>query len=1186
MENPHGTKRVVLIYALLSLIIRLIYAQLDLLLTWYGRRCYERSRGEMIMMIFEKATTRKNVIGSAPGKESNGPVSQTNGSVPNGVSSVGKSAGFTSRLRQHLSLLGRFLGRGHRQPSEQEKKSASMGKVLNLFRGDVYEIAQRFWEIDRLIKGPIGLIVAVALVWSFLGPSCFIAILVLIIGQAINAVITRELIRWGRYRKEATDHRLQITSQFIEVIRHLRWYGWQSHWLKQVDEARAQELNVRIKFMLIHAALMVVNTMSSGLFPVVGLYAYTVLAHHKLSIDIIFPALTLFVMLNQRLMEIPNLITTMINASVSLGRIEEFMQEAEVQGNQWVLRDEFALELTNCAFAWPEMKEPVIRDINIKFSEGLTVLHGRVGSGKSALLQALLGELDLLNGECHVPDQTIGYCAQSPWLQSMSIRDNILFFSPFDEARYRKVLDACELLPDFDTFKDGDLSNIGENGIGLSGGQRARVALARAVYSRADILLLDDPLSALDHETAESIVRKLLAGPLAQGRIIVLATHRIDLVRQLAKQFVEIEDGRAKVGSIEVLSESSESVFDGTLADETPESNEQKDSGAAAKFMDDEHRAERDVQIRVYLTYIKAGGIKFWILAISVLSISELSKLLYSWFLKAWGEAYTTSGSGITVQIQSLIGGVFFSIPSRIFSQTATSLPFNPLDPFAKLPPPEENVAPWLWIYLAISISQPFITLAFMLVDIVIIYRAAKQLFTRVMVKVANASFRFYDVTPVGRLMNRLTSDISSIDGNISQYFITMSTELLTFVASVVVIALITPAFLIAAIILMITLVYIFMLFLPTSQSLRRLETVSLSPLFANFGELLQGLTTVRAFHSQQKFQERIIAVVDNFQGMDHFYWSVQSWLMFRFNSISAISTFTLTAMAVYSGLTPGMTAFMLMAANRLVNATMSLCRGYGQLQMEFVSVERVEELLHIDQEPTGVLHPPAAWPRFGGDILFEDVTVRYAPHLDPALQNLSIRIPGGSTTALVGRTGSGKSTLAQALLAVVRAESGTIFMDGLDISKVDTETLRHRVTFVAQDPVLFNGTIRHNLDPTETYTDFECSAVLARVCARQGWNLDTFVENGGKNLSQGQRQLIGITRAVLRRSPVVIMDEATASIDYETAAEIQGVLREELGEATVITIAHRVEAVRGADWCVVLGGGKVLKQGKPEDVL
>lgn len=262
------------------------------------------------------------------------------------------------------------------------------------------------------------------------------------------------------------------------------------------------------------------------------------------------------------------------------------------------------------------------------------------------------------------------------------------------------------------------------------------------------------------------------------------------------------------------------------------------------------------------------------------------------------------------------------------------------------------------------------------------------------------------------------------------------------------------------------------------------------------------------------------------------------------------------------------------------------MCRIYGILEMDFTSVERVVELLDLEEETPGVVDPPAHWPTYSGDIVFEDATLRYAPNLDPALSNITLKIPAGSNTAVIGRTGSGKSTLALSLLATITPESGKIMIDGVDISTVNKQALRSRVTFLAQEPVLFPGTMRKNLDPLDEYSDAACESVLAKIAGTHGWTLSTNIEGGGKGLSQGQRQLVGLARAMLRRSPVLIMDEATASIDFETAQRIQSVLREEMRESTVITIAHRLEAVKNADYCVVLGKGKLIKAGRASDML
>ena len=1185
MQDPSASKQVPLTYALLSLAVRFVGAQSQVLNLWYGRRAYERSRGEMITMIYEKALSRKNTFGEKVDARQELPEAQEDNVDYEAVN--GEMNGATHGPAHKPTRKCGFISWKRKTKPNEPKESASIGKIFNLIRGDAYEVAQRFWEIDTLVDKPVGLVVAMILVWRLIGPSCLLGILAILVAQAINAVIIRMLLRAERVRRVATDARLQVSSQFVEAIRHLRWYGWQNHWLQHVMTARQSELNLRIITSLWNALIGFVNAFASGLFPVAALYAYTLLAGNPLRIDIIFPALQLFTMLETRLRDIPALITILINASIALERIESFMSEpnkdtsaVELSARSSPIRLEFS------SFAWPGRLSPVLSDITVTIPTGLTVVYGKVGAGKTALLQALLGELDRHGGESHIPNEMIGYCGQTPWLQSMSIRDSVLFYSPYDEQRYKRTLEACELIPDLANFKHGDLSFVGENGIGLSGGQKARVALARAVYSPARILLLDDPLSALDYNTAENIVRKCFSGPLMRNRIVVLATHRTMLVHQIAIQLLEIENGRATVHTKDEISSTvspeQEQPQNRKSSDEAQSQLTLSEANAVVpdKFIEEEHRAEWGVQARIYWTYIRAGKYKWWIALVIALTIYRLSSIGENWFLKEWGESYK--------QTFYILGSFGQTSPLTGKGPMPPSLPhlynvdghFQWTDPFKNLPPPFENVRPWLLVFFVFATFQSVALLIGQFLMLVIVYCASKTLFQQVMGRVSHATFRFFDVTPIGRLMNRLTSDFGVVDGNISAQFQLIAWNAITWLSSILVIATATPTFLGFSLVLTVVFVIIFLQFLPTSQSLRRLEMVSLSPLLSNFGELLNGLTTVRAFHAEGRFQDRVIAVLDNCQGMDHFYWSLQAWLVYRFESLSAVSTFCLTVLALYTNVTPGLAAFVLIAANNFVESTHSLCKQYGQLQMDFVSVERVDELLHIDQETPGTIAPPASWPKFGTDIVFEDVTIRYRPHLDPALSKISLRIPGGSTTAVLGRTGSGKSTLATALLSVTRPESGRIMVDGIDIAEVDTQSLRTRVTFVAQDPVLFPGSIRHNLDPTGDYTDAECGDVLSRVCSRHSWSLDTHIDAGGRNLSQGQRQLIGLTRAVLRRSPIVILDEATASIDHETSLEIQQILRDEMKESTVITIAHRLEAIKDAEYYVVLENGRVSEQG------
>lgn len=808
MQDPSSSGNATITYACIALLFRLINAQCQVFALWHQRRAYERSRGEMVTMLFEKTLNRK-ILGAKQDsveEPSNGHTNGNTNGEPNGAA-TNHSNGSTTKHRGHFQ---RVFGSSFsfvrnlfkRKPVEAEKKEdgpASMGKILNLMRNDVYEVSQRFWEFSDIITKPVGVIFATLLIWRMLGWSCLLGVLALFITQSLNVILARYKVYFEKKRRVATDEKLQRINQFIESIRHLRWYGWQDSWLKGILESRQKELHYRVVLIVFETTLAFVVKFGVGLFPLVAFYAYTKLSGKSLRVDLIFPAIDLFNLLDSYLRELPRMITTLLNAYVAMGRIESFMQEPDIEQADLVPEGNADLSLHNASFAWPGVEKNVLTDVTLAFPPGITVIYGEVASGKTALLQALLGELDRTAGEFIQPDEVIGYCAQTPWLQSMNIRDNILFSYPYEEARYKQVLEACALLPDMAEFKHGDLSNIGENGIGLSGGQKARVALARAVYSKAKVIMLDDPLSALDHQTAEFIVHKLLAGPLLADRTTVLVTHRTELLHGIAKQWVELRHGEVTIHEPAAEEENALKRQETQESISEEEAKKREEAQAAAipdKFIEDEQRATGTVKLQVYWRYIKAGTFLWWSIAIFVMVLFRFIDIGQGWYVKAWGEGYDYD---------------------------------HPRGTFDFLPPPAQDVVPWLigfFVFVVIS------SVTFWWVYIVMYgvgYQAAKTIFREAVERVAHATFRFYDVTPVGRLMNRLTSDMNTIDGHLSFIFTIVIWQLVGFISSIVIILTAAPPFLLFGALLSACYVYYFRLFLPTSQTLRRLEVRSCS---------------------------------------------------------------------------------------------------------------------------------------------------------------------------------------------------------------------------------------------------------------------------------------------------------------------------------------------------------------------
>ena len=770
-------------------------------------------------MLYEKTLNRKILGAKQKDKEephtgstngytnghTNGHVNGETSEEPNGEAALSTHSPKTvptSKLGRLWSLLRSFLPNTTKKgkaEKEEENATASMGKILNLMRNDVYEIAQRFWEFSDIIVKPLGVIGSTLLIWRMLGWSCLLGVFALAVTQVLSVVVARYQVYFEKKRRKVTDEKLQRTTQFIESIRHLRWYGWHEAWLKGILESRQAELRLRVLQIVFNTSLAFIMRFGSGLFPAVAFYAFTKLAGKPLGVDLIFPAIDLFRLLESYLGALPPLITTLLNAYVAMDRIEAFMAEPDKEQTDIIAQDSDDLSLQSASFSWPGVNKNVLEDVTLSFPLGLTVIYGEVAAGKTALLQALLGELDKTAGELIRPDQVVGYCAQTPWLQSMSIRDNILFSEPYEETRYRQVLEACALIPDMLEFKHGDLSNIGENGIGLSGGQKARVALARAVYSKGKVLLLDDPLSALDHQTADFIVHRLLASPLVGNRVTVLVTHRTELCHDIAKQWVALEHGKATIHAPTKQDDTNalkRAQTNESLSEEEAKKREEDQAAAIPeKFVEDEHRAEGGVKLKVYWRYIKAGTLRWWAISLVVMALFRTLDVAETWFIKAWGEGYS--------------------------SQHKDSI-------FNFLPPPTDNVVPWLWGFFLFVAGTAVLFWWTNLIMFGVGYHAAKAIFKEAIDRVAHATFRFYDVTPVGRLMNRLTSDMNTVDGGLSSAFTVFGWQLIGFISCIVVILSSTPAFLAFGLLLCCGFVYNFYRFLPTSQSLRRLEVISI----------------------------------------------------------------------------------------------------------------------------------------------------------------------------------------------------------------------------------------------------------------------------------------------------------------------------------------------------------------------
>ena len=874
--------------------------------------------------------------------------------------------------------------------------------------------------------------------------------------------------------------------------------------------------------------------------------------------------------------------------------------------------------------------------------------------------------------------ESVAYCAQEAWLVNDSIMENIVFASQFDPKRYKAVIKACALGRDFEILASGDQTLVGEKGISLSGGQKQRISLARAVYSSSRHLLLDDCLSAVDSHTAKHIFQEALRSPLMFNRTCILVTHNVALTVPAADRVIVLDNGK-----IAVQGAPDDVAASGALGEELLRSrpsskpnsqgisrvtsdleerreeaaNQEEDNGLVAnqgaqqKTEEPHHarlaeaKAHGSIKMSTVKMYLKAmGSWYYWVVAAVVFIVQQLASVSTNIWIREWANAYSVEGFGgshnDTDRYSSLTQFKFPSFNAGGVPRTTTWTANQLYRTKAKItatdtPPGDSNdvqVSYYLWIYALLGLLYVAVSLIREIVLFLGSLHASWGIHKRLLKAILHAKFKFFDSTPLGQMMNRFAKDVEAVDQDVSPVAIGTLHSLASVIMIVILISVITPGFLVAGTI--ITLVYSVLgaVYLNASRDLKRLESVERSPLYQQFGETLNGIVTIRAYGDGTRF------AMDNYRRINcynrpHIYlWASNRWLAFRVDITGALVSFFSAAFVLLNvgKVDAGAAGLSLTYAVTFTENILWLVRLYAEVQQSMNSVERVKEYLDVEQEAQPVIansRPPPGWPGEGA-VEFENYTTRYRPELDPVLRNVSFSVHPGEKIGIVGRTGAGKSSLALALFRGLEADQGKIIIDGIDISTIGLRDLRESITIVPQDPTLFTGTIRSNLDPFGHYTDEEVFTALRRVhlignaaewtatpltgstmaaldpvpvngddsggsssssgdSATVGdnknifHNLESPVAESGTNLSQGQRQLLCLARALLKKPRVLMMDEATASIDYATDSKIQETLGE-LRESTIITIAHRLQTIIDYDKVLVLDRGEVKEYDHP----
>ncbi|KAF9175702.1 hypothetical protein BGX21_007199 [Mortierella sp. AD011] len=1302
--------------------------------------------------------------------------------------------------------------------TERTKKGArsDTGMIVNLMAVDANCIAGIGSSVYFLYTCPIEIAIALVMLYDVLGPSSLVGVAVMLLSFPLHHYAARKYSKIQEQMMEARDRRVGLMSELLHGIRMIKFFTWENNIRKKIMEVRDQELRRFIRLFIINTIFTLLWVGSPILVTVMAFTSYTKLENKELTPAVAFTSMIIFFYLRGPLNILPTMVTDILEALVSMKRIDAFLNEEEVSrysnnNNDEVVSIASAVQspailsqqvrttntigFTNATLRWHTRSSSamlrnrgissfgsntgvfMLKNLTINFPVGkLSLVCGATGSGKTSLLMALLREMDLISGSVDLPlattkvinpntgliPGTLAYVSQYPWLQQASIRDNILFGSPLELDRYQKVLEACALLPDLSIFEHGDLTEIGENGITLSGGQKQRVALARAMYSRAQHLLFDDCLSAVDAHTARHLFENCLKGPLMNGRTRILVTHHIRLCLRDATYVVLLKDGSLALTGTPVklirsglLSEILER--NGMMEEENASSNAStlttkhginykdpslrnavspklKKPREAKKLVDEEARSRGKVKMMVYNTYLKAsGGAGFWLVLIFMLCVERFLGIMEFIWIEEWATSYT-------------------SVPPANQYMNAA---INKIGILRRRGGPEEDDGPvdldfYIGIYSLITLMAVFVTIVRMFWQFYGSLRASRSLYEELLVSVIHAPIRFFDTTPVGRIINRFSKDFEVIDAQLITLMVSMALKILGIIAVVFVISVVTPGFLIASLFIATAYLLVGAYYIASSRELKRIESVTKSPLYSHFGDTLVGVSTIRAFGVESRFMEEVLVKLDNHNAPFYFLWMCNRWLSIRVDFMGSMVTFTAGILILINleSLDAGLAGLSLGFAVNFMGLIYWLVRLYTETEMSLNSVERVNEYLVMPQEPPAIIQgsrPPVGWP-FDGKIEIKGLTMQYAPDLGPVLFDITANIRPREKIGIVGRTGSGKSTLALSLFRLMEPTAGSIVVDGIDISKIGLEDLRSRLTIIPQDAVLFNGTIRSNLDPFQEHTDYEIWEALRRVhlakarSSRSGSassfppglnsafyqnhqnfqhpqmaqcngetfdtnghtyprqhyrdaldhtfmdpeaigniayngpfhhsttapgspsvlpsaaqseyvhqstesgmstpllsfsgqranslllidpmsprvlcsslnqveaadstsesrslnqsilepmnpfeSLDSPVSDGGYNFSQGQRQLLCIARALLRESKVIIMDEATASVDFGTDEKIQATIRNELGDSTLITVAHRLRTIMDYDRVLVLEQGRVVEFDSPINLI
>uniref|UniRef100_A0A8C9WC03 ABC-type glutathione-S-conjugate transporter n=1 Tax=Scleropages formosus TaxID=113540 RepID=A0A8C9WC03_SCLFO len=1101
---------------------------------------------------------------------------------------------FTVGMRVKTAVMG-LVYRKTLVINSAARRTCTVGEIVNLVSADTQKLMDFVVYFNAVWMAPIEIALCLFFLWQHLGPSALAGIATVILIFPLNGFIAKKRSKLQEIQMKYMDGRIKLMNEILNGIKFLKFYAWEKAFQNQVLDYREKDSSS-----FLPEAICI-------LFIAFAMFGVYILMDHKNVLDAqkVFVSMALINILKTPLSQLPFAMSTTMQAAVSLKRLGKFLCQDELKASN-VDKGSFLL-CRKIMFISPQygyeriILAPSMCRIGVRVPSGsLVAVVGHVGSGKSSLLSAMLGEMEKRSGQISVKG-SVAYVPQQAWIQNASLRDNIMFGQDRKESWYKQVVEACALTPDLKILPAGDETEIGEKGLNLSGGQKQRVSLARAVYRKADVYLLDDPLSAVDTHVGQHIFDKVV-GPkgVLKDKTRILVTHGLSFLPQADLILVMVDGEITEIGSyMDLLGQQGAfadlmhaytstqfqiALFLISLHVAGPKKSSSRLSVTDFMLVPRELSKEQlirkkldslilqipsstvtmsfcpyciflglsQVKLEMYVEYFQTIGLRFILPIIFLYVFQQAASLSYNYWLSLWADDPVVNGTQIDADLKlGVFGALGVAQGVAVFGTT-----------------------------VAISLGGII---------------ASRHLHLDLLNNVLHSPMSFFECTPSGNLLNRFSKEIDAIDCMIPDGLKMMLSYLFKLLEVCIIVLMATPFAMV--VILPLTILYAFIqsFYVATSCQLRRLESVSRSPIYTHFNETVQGASVIRAFGEQPRFILEANSRVDHNQTSYFPRFVATRWLAVNLEFLGNILVLAASVLSVMGKdtLSPGIVGLAVSHSLQVTGILSWIVRSWTDVENNIVSVERVKEYADTPKEAPWAMEDvslPASWPHTGA-IELQEYGLQYRKGLEWAVKDISLCIQEREKVGIVGRTGAGKSSLALGIFRILEAAKGDIFIDGVNIAEIGLHDLRSRITIIPQDPVLFSGTLRMNLDPFNSYSDDDVWSALEFAHLKDFVSglpekLNYECSEGGENLSLGQRQLLCLARALLRKTKVLVLDEATAAVDLEMDNLIQTTIRSQFEGCTVLTIAHRLNTIMDYTRVIVMDKGHIVEIDSPSGLI